>query len=157
LASGFWDGFLEWAFFLITDGVMTIKKMGMIMLLFVCAACSSQEYSYPVHFETLLNDHSIIAFDVTIVMRSEKGLEELKKKVAQVKYGMRIVLIQRRLDQIDTPKRIKSVMRKICESQMSHRVDRFDVTLMKLRRYVGGGKYVDEGPKGISRKGLTGQ
>ncbi|SCY74623.1 hypothetical protein [Desulfoluna spongiiphila] len=136
---------------------MTLKKLGLILLVFACTACSSQEYSYPVHFETLLNDHSILTFDVTVVMKNEKGLEELKKKVAQVEYGMRIVLTQRHPDQIDTPKRIKSVMRKICESQMANRVDRFDVTQMRLRRYVGGAKYVDEGPKGISRKGLTGQ
>jgi len=136
---------------------MKLKKLGLIMLFFVCSACSSQEYSYPVHFETLLNDHSILVFDVTIVMGSETGLEELKKKVAQVEYGLRIVLTQRRPDQIATPKRIKSVMRKICESQMANRVDRFDVTQMRLRRYVGGAKYVDEGPKGINRKGLTGQ
>ncbi|VFQ46640.1 hypothetical protein [Desulfoluna butyratoxydans] len=136
---------------------MTCKKLGLILLLFACTACSSQEYSHPVHFETLLNDHSILTFEVTVVMKSEKGLEELKKKLAQVEYGMRIVLTQRRPDQIDTPKRIKSVMRKICESQMANRVERFDVTQMRLRRYVGGAKYVEEGPTSINRKGLTGQ
>lgn len=136
---------------------MSMKIMGLAVLVFLCAACSSTEHMYPLHFETVLNDRSILVFDVNIIMRDEKGLEELKKKMAQVKYGMRIVMTQRSPRQIDTPKRIKSVMRKICESQMVSRVDRLDVVDMKLRHYVGGAKYVDEVPKGISRKGLTGQ
>lgn len=136
---------------------MSMKIMGLAVLVSLCAACSSAEYMYPLHFETVLNDRSILAFDVNIIMRDAKGLEELKKKVAQVEYGMRIVMTQRGPDQIDTPKRIKSVMRKICESQMASRVVRLDVIDMNLRRYAMGGHYVKEVPKGISRKGLTGQ
>ncbi len=127
------------------------------MLCFLCMACSSKEYSYPLHFETLLNDHSILVFDMTIMMNDEEGIKELKKKIAQVEYGLRIVLTQRNPTQVNVPKRIKSVMRKICKSQMTSRVKSLDVTSMTLRRYVGASKYVDETPKGISRKGLTGQ
>ncbi|BCS95846.1 hypothetical protein DSLASN_14780 [Desulfoluna limicola] len=136
---------------------MTLKKMGLVMLLFACTACSTQEYSYPVHFETLLNDRSILTFDVKIIMNDEEGLEELKKKVEKVEYGMRIILTQRHPDQVSSPKRIKSVMRKICESQMVHRVESFDVTNMKLKRYVGYSRYEEDNQGGVSRKGLTGQ
>lgn len=136
---------------------MTIKKIGLIMLLLMCSACSSQEYSYPVHFETLLNDRSILTFDVNIIMGDQEGLDELKKKIGQVEYGLRIILTKRSPVQVDNPKRIKSVMRKLCESQMAHRVDSFDVTNMKLKRYVGFSKYEEEKKGEVSRKGLTGQ
>lgn len=136
---------------------MTMKKMGLVVLLFVCVACSSQEYSYPVHFETFLNDRSILTFDVNIIMGDEEGLSELKKKIAQVEYGMRIIFTKRHPDQVDNPKRIKSVMRKLCESQMVHRVNSFDVTNMQLKRYIGFSRYEEVKRNGVSRKGLTGQ
>ena len=136
---------------------MTMKKMGLIMLFLMCTACSSQEYSYPVHFETLLNDRSILTFDVNITMGDEEGLDELKKKIEQVEYGMRIILTKRHPDQVDNPKRIKSVMRKLCESQMVHRVDSFDVTNMVLKRYVGFSRYEEQKKGEVNRKGLTGQ
>ena len=140
-----------------TDGDMTMKKIGAIILLFMCLACSSQEYSYPLHFETLLNDRSILTFDVNIIMGDDEGLEELKKKIAQVEYGMRIIFTKRHPDQVDNPKRIKSVMRKLCGSLMQHRVGSFDVTNMTLKRYLGFSKYEEVKQDRVSRKGLTGQ
>lgn len=135
-----------------------MKKLAVALLLCLCAACSSQEYGYPMHFETLLNDRSILAFDVTFYMGDEEGLEEIKKKAEQLEYGMRIILTQRTPDQIDTPKRIKSVVRKICDSQMTKKVDDLEVTNLILRRYRGLSGYEEVQPKeSISRKGLTGQ
>ena len=136
---------------------MTLKKIGFVFLLFLISACTTQEYSYPVHFETVLNDRSILIFDVNVIMDDQAGLDEIKKKIEQVEYGMRIVFTQRRPDQVSRPKRIKSVMRKICDSQMKSRIDRLEVNNMRLKRYIGYDQYKEDGPKTVNRRGLTGQ
>ncbi len=142
---------------------MAIKKIGLFFLfLGIIVACSSQEYSYPLHFQTSLNDQSILSFDVAIFMADQAGLEEIERKSAQVEYGMRIILSQRSLAQVAVAKRVKSVIRKICDSQMTHGVQRVDITNMKLQRYMGFSNYEEVNPgvfgkKGVNRKGLTGQ
>ncbi|MCG8471975.1 MAG: hypothetical protein MI742_08975 [Desulfobacterales bacterium] len=137
---------------------MNLLKIGALFLLLTLTACSSQDYVYPLHFETLLKDRSILSFDVTIYMKSEEGLEELKKKLKQVRYGMRLILIQRYPDQVDSPKRIKSVIRKLCKSQIRNGVDHLEITDFSLKRYMGLSGYIKDGKgSSISRKGLTGE
>ena len=144
------------------DGEMMIKKIVFSLWFLGMVACSSQDYSYPLYFQTTLNDQSILSFNVAIIMDDQAGLDEIEKKSAQVEYGMRIILSQRSLDQVASPKRVKSVIRKICDSQVTHGVARMDITSMKLERYLGPSNYEEvmyRGlvRKGMSRKGLTGQ
>ena len=138
---------------------MKLLKAALALLLLTMVACSSQEHAYPMHFETLLKDRSILSFDATIYMKNGEGKKELQKKIKQVKYGLRLILIQRTPDQVQTPKRVKSVMRKLCKSQMENRLDHVEITGFTLKRYMGLSGYIKDSKdkSKISKRGLTGQ
>ena len=119
-----------------------VKVIRQLFLLFaallVFSSCADNEIVYRLGCSSPLKDNSVLNFDLELTLADQAGFAEVKSKREKLRLGARIIMVHRYPNQINGSMRIRTVMRKIINSQIDAEVIRVSVKNINIRKSSNG-------------------
>lgn len=108
-----------------------IALVFLVAVLFM-GACGKETVSGVLSGSAGLKDHAVLTYSFTLEFNDLKGRDEFNQKKEKIGHALRLILIQRNRDQIDSRMRLISVINKIFDSLMREPVKRVTVETFSI-------------------------
>ncbi|GAB6094733.1 hypothetical protein JCM14469_09850 [Desulfatiferula olefinivorans] len=111
-------------------------RIALVILILVAAlfmgSCGKETFSGVLEGSAGLKDHSVMTYSLTVEFNDVKGRDEFNEKKEKIGHALRLILMQRNRDQIDSRMRLMSVVNKVFGSLMSEPVKRVTVESIRV-------------------------
>lgn len=94
------------------------KNIWLVPVVLVIIACSGNQYPHTFSSSAILKDKYIASYEIKIDFESQKGIDEFIEHQDRIAHAIRIILVQRSSDQLESKARLWSVANKVLKSQL---------------------------------------
>lgn len=101
---------------------MTRLFLFFFVSLLLFSSCADNHFIYKTTYTAPLKDNSVLSFDLEATVENKEGLDELDHKREKLEHAVRIMMVLRYPSQVNNTLRIKSLLRKIFNSQLEAEV-----------------------------------